>query len=355
MDSKSRDFDGALAEVESNLDIRRLLLVIMHVLLPALALAVADALAAPMPADGMLWFHAHICAVSGAVLAVAGLLVCIVLARCHLGLVVNGSKIAKLERGEVRIRGLNWLGVTTNFVALTALAGAGGLTLLLAALGLGGLLAILCGAGFFVLCFLAFRINHARANRLVRRLEGHWEGGGLRPEQEERHAQESLNAANADISIVVTMAAALFAGLYNAITVLLGASEQAAGEFAAETVRSHSAAVLGGYLWISSFLSLRMLARLRLAIGDESARLARLREEPDDPWRFRLLERSFLLFQLSSLFAAAALLVFVSSLGHAGLGGVLALAQWLLGTIWWALLLRVRARRAGVAAARLEE
>jgi hypothetical protein len=177
----------------------------------------------------MQWFHAHICALSGAVLCIAGGIVCIVLARCHFGLVINGSKIAKLREGEVRTRGLNWLGVTTNFVALTALAGAGGLALLLAALGLPGLVAAIAGVGFFVLAFAVFRINHFRANRVVKRLEAHWESGGLRPAQQEEHAQESLSAANADISIVVTMAAALFAGFYNAITVLLAAVPGAGG------------------------------------------------------------------------------------------------------------------------------
>ena len=55
---------------------------------------------------------------------------------------------------------------------------------------------------------------------------------------------------------------------------------------------------LASWLVLSMLLSARMVVRLRLALAEHAQALAALRDEPDDPWRFRPTERTYVLFLL---------------------------------------------------------
>ena len=116
------DFAAAMHEADSNLEVRRLMLVLTNVLTPACVMAVSDCLSGPSPIEAVAWLPRAVLPLAGALLLVSGLLVTGVVARCHFGLVVNGTKLKKVETGALSLRPLNWLGVTTNFVALTALS-----------------------------------------------------------------------------------------------------------------------------------------------------------------------------------------------------------------------------------------
>ena len=123
--------------------------------------------------------------------------------------------MAKVRSGTLRLRGLNWLGVTTNFLILTALSAGGGLALIGLAAGYPWP-GVAAGAGLVLALLLMLRIQHARATSLCRRLDDAWQHGAIPAKTLELHARKSLDSTSADVAVVVTMGAALFAGTFDA-------------------------------------------------------------------------------------------------------------------------------------------
>ena len=97
------DFRAAMHEIESNLDVRRLMFVLSNILVPALAMAMTDCLTGSEYTPALRWFPTAIVPFVGGVLAVAGTLVSCILVRCHFGLVVNGSKLDRVQTGWVGV------------------------------------------------------------------------------------------------------------------------------------------------------------------------------------------------------------------------------------------------------------
>ncbi|MDX1604879.1 MAG: hypothetical protein R3202_01730 [Candidatus Competibacterales bacterium] len=330
-----QDFVAALHEIRSNLDVRRLMFVFSNVMIPALTIALVDTLTGSHYPPHLLWLPLNILPVVGLVLSVAGVLVTVILTRCHFGLVINGNKMGRVVRGELRLEGLNWLGVTTNFVAMTALYAGSGLALLLAALGLGRTVAAAGGVLMFVLLLLTLRWNHARANRRSAGLRESWQPGPVSVRHLEEHARESLDATTADISVIVVMAIALFSGTFGAMTSLGGIPDSLALTPAPAALKTWGVPLLSGFTLLSLLLSDRMVLRLRIALAQHAQRLAELRDERDDPWTFRLQERTYLLFALLHLLTSCSAVLLVWSLSGqlpAILAGGL---LFLLGLLWY--------------------
>ncbi|MCZ6795467.1 MAG: hypothetical protein O7J95_17830 [Planctomycetota bacterium] len=303
-----QDFSAALHEVQSNLDVRRLMLVITNVLVPALAMAMTDCMSGSHYSPELAWLPRHIVAIVGLTLAIAGTLVTGILARCHFGLVVNGSKIRHVRTGRFVAYPLNWLGVTTNFTALTALSAGAGFSLFLASIGL-SLIAAIAGPALLVALMLYLRVNHWRANRLCRRLESNWQQGAIPVALQEQHARLSLEATASDIAVVVAMAVALFAGMFNGMTNIGGIPPDLELSLPVSVIREWGVVALSGYTLVSLLLSGRMVVRLRLALAEHSRTLARLRSEADDPYRFKAGERTFILFLLLELITSVSAVI----------------------------------------------
>ncbi len=340
--SAAVDFAAAMHEVDSNLEVRRLMLVLSNVLTPACVMGVADCLSGNAYPPSLVWLPQLILPFSGALLLVTGLLVTGVLARCHFGLVLNGTKMRKVETGRLELQGLNWLGVTTNFVALTAVSAALGSTWLVAGLGLQAW-SWPTAAAVALLLMLWLPISHRRANRRCRDLQVHWQHGAVAAELREEHARKSLDGTAADISVVVVMAVALFAGVFSALTNLGGMPQELSVQPAPAVLVGVGFPLLAGFLLVSLLLSCRMLVRLRIAYGDHSRRLAQLRGEGDPTaMRWRLQERTYLLYSIVLLLAAAAAALF----GHERAGATVAFsaagAVILAGAVWYPLVLRLR-------------
>lgn len=338
-DRPAQDFEAALHEIESNLEVRRLMIVVAHVLVPACTVATVDALAGSDLPPQLAWLPRNVLWIVGVVLAVGGVWTSAVLARCHFGLVVNGTKMAKVRTGELRLLGLNWLGVTTNFLGLTALSGGAGLALALVALGLPWF-ALPAGAGLVLILTAALRIQHARANRLCRRLEPSWQHGALDDALLELHARKSLDATTADVSIVVTMAAALFAGTFGACCNLGTVSGTEVAGLARADLQVGGVAALMVFTLLSLLLTARIVVRLRIALAEHAARLAELRGEADRPWRFDPRERTFLLYLLVALLAATAALIAGWTLADRTAAGIAAAVVGSAHVVWYPLRLR---------------
>ncbi|MCB9878097.1 MAG: hypothetical protein H6835_10890 [Planctomycetes bacterium] len=339
------DFAAAMHEADSNLEVRRLMLVLTNVLTPACVMAVSDCLTGASPIEAVAWLPRAVVPIAGALLLVSGVLVTGVVARCHFGLVVNGTKLKKVETGALSLRPLNWLGVTTNFVALTALSAALGAMCLVAGLGHGGALAWSAGGAVAALLMAWLPVAHARANRLCEKLDVHWQSGDTSTELRAEHARKSLDGTSADISVVVVMAVALFAGLFNALTNLGAIPADLVVVPSPETIQRRAPFLLLLFLLCSLLLSLRILVRLRLAFGEYSQRLAALRDEQDPTaMRWRLQERTYLLYAIVLALAVATAVMLGwerrgPMLGFA-IGGALTVA----GGVWYPLVLW-RARR----------
>ncbi len=343
------DYAAAMHEVESNLEVRRLMLVLTNVLTPACLMAVSDCLSGAGGA-ALAWLPPLVVPLSGALLLASGFLVTGVVARCHFGLVVNGTKMRKVETGALDLRPLNWLGVTTNFLALTALSAGLGAIALASAFGLGGW-SWAAGAVAAVLLMLWLPLGHARANRRCRVLVAGWHGPAPSTALRAEHARKSLDGTTADISVVVVMAVALFAGAFNALTNLGGIPDGLALVPSTATMQATAPALLAAFLLVSLLLSCRILVRLRLALGEHSRKLAELRDEPDATalvWRPQ--ERTYLLYAIVLVLAVASAVLFGWERGGRTVGLVAGGVVLGAGLGWYPLVLRAARRRAARAA-----
>jgi hypothetical protein len=330
----AQDYAAAMHEVESNLDVRRLMFVISHIMVPTLTAGVFNALTGSSYPAQLAWLARYVVVLVGLVFAVGGILISAILARCHYGLVVNGTKMQHVQSGETRLARLNWLGVTTNFTALTALSAGAGASVL--ALGLGPVwLAWVVGPSVIALLLLHLQVSHWRANRACKSLEASWQHGELQTSLREEHARLSQDAIVADVSVVVVMAAALFTGIFNALTNVPGIPEGLDTVPPASSIARHGAVALAGFALASLLLSARMVVRLRLALASSSADLARLRGETVDPYRFYASERTFLLFLLVQLFVAASAVILAWSLWNQTAGVSAGAMVFLFGAIWY--------------------
>lgn len=328
------------------------MLVLSNVLTPASVMAVSDCLSGSDYPPAAAWLPGAVLPLCGALLLAAGFLVTGVLGRCHYGLVVNGTKMRKVESGRLDLQPLNWLGVTTNFVALTALSGALGTACLVAALG-AQRWALPAAGGTAVLLLLWLPFCHARANRRCRELDAYWQNAQPPADLREQHARKSLDATAADISVVVVMAVALFAGVFNALTNLGAVPAELAIEPPPADLKATAFPVLSAFLLASLLLSGRMLVRLRLAFGEHSRRLATLRNEVDaTALKWRPQERTYLLYAIVLVLAAASAVLLV----HERVGRTAGLASGagllVVGALWYPGVVAAAARRVRAQAAR---
>ncbi|MFN3242314.1 MAG: hypothetical protein ACE37K_12460 [Planctomycetota bacterium] len=343
-DNERTDFAAAMHEVENNLEVRRLMLVLANVLTPACVMAVTDAMSGADPTPSLAWLPPLAMPICGSLLLATGFLVTGVVSRCHFGLVLNGVKMNKVETGRLELRPLNWLGVTTNFLLLNALSAALGALMLMTSFGLESWAWAGAGATFStVMGWLP--VSHLRANRRCRELDQHWEHAEIPTELRIEHRRKSLDATTADISVVVVMAVALFAGVFNALTNLGAIPDSLLVTPPPATLKGFGPAVLTTFVLVSLLLSCRILVRLRLAFGEHSRKLAGLRGETDRTamvWRPQ--ERSYLLYAIVlALAVAAAVMLGWERVGRTvGLiaGGALLLA----GAIWYPIVLRLARR-----------
>ena len=352
-DLAAQDYAAAMHEIESNLDVRRLMFVVSNVMVPALTVGVFDCLTGSSYPEELAWLPRHVVVIVGFVFTVGGILISAILARCHYGLVVNGTKMRRVESGETRLAGLNWLGVTTNFTALTALSAGAGAAVCVAGFG-PAWAAWAAGLGVVALLMLYLQVSHWRANRLCRSLEGSWQHGEVPSSMLEEHARRTQDATAADVAVIVTMAAALFAGIFNAATNVGGIDEGLETIPPAASIVRHGVVALMGFTLVSLLLSARMVVRLRLALASSSADLARLRGETDDPYRFRLLERTFLLFLLLELFTATSAVIVGWTLWNSVAGAIAGGVVFLAGAHWYRWCLWRARPRAGRVPARVE-
>ena len=341
----AEDFEAAMHEIESNLEVRRLMFVIANVLVPTITVGMVDSLAGSEYPPEIAWLPANVLWIAGLVLALAGLCVSAVLTRSHFGLVVNGSKMRSVTHGHSKPRGLNWLGVTTNFVALTAMSSAAGAALFCTGIGQAWL-ALLAVPALLVLPMLLLQWNHFRASKLSALLSPEWPKGEVPKALQEQHARRSLDATIADVSVVVTMAGAVFAGTFAAMSNVGSIQNGFDSGVPATALRAHGITALSSYTLVSLLLTARMVVRLRIALAEHSASIAALRGEHDDPWRFRIRERTWLLYLLLVVLLSCSALILGWTLGGQTAGIVSAIALAALSVVWFPLRLKSAAKRA---------
>jgi hypothetical protein len=180
---------------------------------------------------------------------------------------------------------------------------------------------------------------------LSQKLESNWQHGEVPSSLQEEHARLSLDDTTSDISVVVTMGAALFAGTFNAMTNVGGIAPDLDLGIPIDAVREWGLVALSGYTLVSLLLSGRMVIRLRIALADHSLTLAKLRSEPDEPYRFSVRERTFLLYTLQHALTSITALILLWTLTGPVIGGSCAGALMLAGLLWYPLRLARAGRR----------
>lgn len=335
------DYRSAMAQIRSNVSVRRLMFVIANVLVPALLMAATDAMSGASYPPALAWFPAHILGIVGLVTAIAGVLITLVLSRCHVGMVINGTKMGKVLGGALRLAPLNLLGVTANFVVLTGLSAGSGLTLAAISWGMAWWLAALLGVGLLLALVGVLALDHRRAQATCRHLDAAWNHAPIATALREQHASASLDDTTSDIAVVVTMAAALFAGAFNAMTNVGGIPATLALDVPVSDLQACAIPALAGFLVASLFLSCRMVVRLRLALAEHSMTLARLREEHDDAWRFRPIERTYLLYAIVLLLGGVSVVILAWSVIGGAAAWIAGAAWTLAGVLWYPLALGV--------------
>ena len=339
------DYRAAMQEVGSNVAVRRLMFVIANVLVPAMLMAASDAMSGSNYPPAIAWLPEHMLTIVGLVTAIGGVLITLVLSRCHMGMVINGVKMAKVRQGELRLAPLNLLGVTSNFVLLTAVSAGSGLCL--AAISLGVPWWASCAGGFVLVLALFGKLSfdHKRAGAVCRKLDEAWNHGSVSRDLQEQHAAASLEDTTSDIAVVVTMAAALFAGAFNAMTNVGSIPSELGLEVAITDLQRFAIPALAGFMLVSLLLSCRMVVRLRIALAQHAATLAKLREEFDDPWRFKPLERTFLLYLIVVLLSVASAVILALNEGGSLAGWIAGGGMALASLLWYPIALGVARRR----------
>lgn len=104
-----------------------------------------------------------------------------------------------------------------------------------------------------------------------------WQSGAIDASLRELHARKSLDATSADVAVVVTMAAALFAGTFDAACNLGAMGSEAAHGLDRERLQVGGLAGLMLFTLSSLLLSSRIVVRLRIALAEHAGRLAALR------------------------------------------------------------------------------
>jgi hypothetical protein len=102
-----------------------------------------------------------------------------------------------------------------------------------------------------------------------------------------------------------------------------------------DSVQQWGLIALSAYTLLSLLLSGRIVIRLRIALAEHSLTLSKLREEPDEPYRFSVRERTFLLFLLLLSLTAVCALILVWTLTGPGVAVVAAGALMLFGIGWY--------------------
>lgn len=307
-------------EIDSNLSVRRLVFVIANILVPASFVALVDVLGWDLRnlGSGFEVVQEQALGAFGGFLVLGSVVLTAILSRCHFGLVLNGAKMQCASGRSWSPSRLNWLGVTTNFVALIAWSGMFGVLLLGAQIGQLVVASLIAAAfGFCLMCMLGW--NHRRANLRAVSLVDEWPSEDVSVGQREDHARRSLDATTNDISVVVTMAGALFAGAMTAAAATGPIHDlEATGWTDHVGIRRYGLTALCSFTAISLMLAGRMIIRLRIALAEHSEELARLRGERDNPWRFRVQERTFLLYLGLALMVSAIVLFGASSVFELG-------------------------------------
>lgn len=148
------------------------------------------------------------------------------------------------------------------------------------------------------------------------------------------------------MAVIVIMAAALFAGAFSAMSNVGGVAQDLDLHPPVTLIKTWGVIAVAGFTLLSLLLSGRMVVRLRIALAEHSQTLSRLRNEDDNPWRFRPHERTYLLFILLHMLASSMAVIvawsiwgmWVGLLGGAGLMAA--------GLVWYPVRLTNAARHA---------
>ena len=315
--SADDEYFGAITEIQRNLKERRLMFTILNILLPGILLGLGDMLSgADYPAH-LSWILRHSIILAAGFLFTIAMIISFIIMRCHFGLVINGTKLGKIHTGSLNISRLSFRSIALNFVFVNSII-AGACALLVCRIVDLRWFGIAFASGTILVLMILFYINHKKASIKCRKLDKFWEPGEVSLKMLEKHKLVSLEATNDDISIIAAMSAAVFIGFYSALSNISGINPTLQLDLPVDIIKNPGISWLTGFICILILFSSLMIARLRLAIGKFSVEIAELHGETDDAYRFKVYEKTFLLYMITIFLAACTLTIFIWTIWDVG-------------------------------------
>ncbi len=302
-----RATDEVLHDLQRNFELRRLLLVALHVLVPAFILTGVKMAAQNAPPEGLslVWEHSLPLAAIGVV--VSSLLVAHGMTRCQHGIVVNGAIINWRIYGHDVDRKLNWQGVSTGFFLLSVLSGVFGLSIAvyctvaglfqLDGVGVAGVVAAACVILVAIACsWLSSRHKHAW-QCAVAMIQSEKESAKTDAACRQLHRINSLDDTNSDIGVVFVTAMVLFSTMLTTLPELSDVSKGRLPQGVATSIVQYGHAVVAVYAVLVMCLSQSMIIRLRVAMAEHSSQSdAGLASASARVWKPGFYERTSMLF-----------------------------------------------------------
>lgn len=290
-------------------EIRRLMLVVLHIALPALLFTTLNLLKMAFALKSSSYELASVVIISLVAGAVVASLITLVMLRCHKGIVMTAYDVNYHLYNDTKTALLNPMGVTTCFYFLAIASVLYCLILLAFVIGIfesstfGNIkIAFFCLAIFFV-AYVVLHFTHEEASSTAK-AQKKLKDITKNPTD---HRVMSVEATISDMSVLIVMSVSLISALgLIASEIIILASNQAAVYQKLFSLFTHVTLI---YVIFVILLSQIMFIRLRVALAEHSCELGFLSERRSYAWKLTAVERSFFLYLLLCLFAVTTILL----------------------------------------------
>ena len=348
----NRPTEEVLRDLQRNFELRRLLLVALHVLVPAFIVTGVKMATQSVPAPGldMLWEQSLALAACGVVISSA--MVAHGMIRCQHGIVVNGALVNWRIYGKPVPKKLNFRGVSTGFYALAVLSLLFGLSIVVYA----GVARVFDIAGWWLLAVVAIvclMLAGFACWWLTSRHRVAWQFGTamLAVEQEssrrdetwrQLHRMNSLDDTNSDIGVVFVTAMVLFSTMLTTLPDLADIESALFTDQIAVVVGWIGNEVVAVYAILVMFLSQSMIIRLRVAMAEHISQSDASRSSGDvQVWKPGSFERTSMLYlMLAIMLNIFAMMLCIKLLGSIVIASGFALVYLIHSRIYYGLVLR---------------
>jgi hypothetical protein len=304
--SRVLDFGRVSRELRSVVARRRELILFLGSLFAGMGIYIQNVLDKKLPPSLAMLERSAFLTFSVGVL-IPSVIVALRLAKLHSGMIINGVFFSKLRQHASqspsdlsRAGRLNWMGVSTQFFAWTAVLAGFSAGLLALSLRSNWSIVGFSSVGTFALLLSAFLNIHRRARKFATGYAVVATCESYSSEELEDHLAESMKDGNHDMLACISFVGLMVFSIFQAMSGL-GDVKSTGTELSRELLRDQGVMYLSALLLVTTLIGLVVYLRLLISIGNFSLLL-----DPTD--------RPFRLFKLTDSFLGYCLLVFFLAL-----------------------------------------